>query len=225
LSESHDASFLAPMVLDVIRNTNYFVVENVRTARRFISSLKLGIDISSLSFEVLDKKSDPRQVGETLKPLMQGKDIGIISEAGLPGLADPGSLAVSFAHRNNIRVIPLPGSSAIQTAVISSGFNGQQFTFHGYLPIQKDERAKAIKNLGVTLKNSGYTQVFMETPFRNMALIKDLVSSLDKNTQLCIASDVFGQKEYIKTQSISEWEKAKFDLHKIPAVFCIGHLS
>lgn len=225
LSAQNDASFLAPMVLDVIKNTTHFLVENVRTARRFISSLKLGIDISSLQFEVLDKKSSADELQAKMKLLANGNDIGIISEAGLPGLADPGSLAVAFAHRNGIQVIPLPGATSIQTAVISSGFSGQQFTFHGYLPIQKPERAKALKNLEQLVKQTGFTQVFMETPFRNMSLLSDLTKELHPSTHLCICSDIFGDREYIKTQVVSQWKKAKIDLHKIPSVFCIGQIS
>lgn len=225
LSEGHDASFLAPMILDVVKNTSLFAVENVRTARRFISSLSLGLDISQLQFVVLDKKSSQAEVDRFLEPLKKGQDIGVMSEAGLPGLADPGNLAVAFAHRNGIKVRPLPGASAIQTAVISSGFNGQQFTFHGYLPIQKPERGNAIRQMAQQLKNTGYTQVFMETPFRNMQMLADLLTNLDDLMYLSISADVFGDKEFVKTLTIREWKKRKDDLHKIPAVFCIGHFS
>ncbi|WP_258102734.1 SAM-dependent methyltransferase [Marinoscillum sp. MHG1-6] len=225
LSEQNDASFIAPMVQDVIKNTSLFLVENVRTARRFISSLKLGIDIPSLQFELLDKKTSPQELSRMIKPVLEGKNIGIISEAGLPGLADPGSLAVAYAHRNDIQVIPLPGASAIQTALISSGFNGQQFTFHGYLPIQKNDRAKAIKSLETDLQRTGYTQVFMETPFRNMHLLDDLFQHLGNNTLLHIASDVFGANELVKTKTIGQWKSLKPNLHKIPTVFCIGQMS
>lgn len=222
LSEGHDSHFLAPMVLDVVKNTTHFLVENVRTARRFISSLNLGLDISQLNFEVLDKKSRPEEISQKLHILSQGVDIGVISEAGLPGLADPGNLAVSFAHKNGFRVVPLPGSSAIQTAVIASGFNGQQFTFHGYLPISKGDRTKAIKELQTTLLKTKYTQVFMETPFRNMSLLEDLKNQLSPQTLLSISADVFGSQEKIKTQTINAWKKDSTDFHKIPAVFCIG---
>ncbi len=224
LSSANDRSFLAPMVLDVIKNTSYFVVENVRTSRRFISSLKLDVDISSLRFEVLDKNTSYEKADKILNPLKTGENIGIISEAGLPGLADPGHMAVAYAHRHQLKVVPLPGPSSIQTAVIGSGFTGQQFTFHGYLPIQKSDRAKAIKNLSRDLKATGYTQVFMETPFRNTALIKDLVAHLDPNQQLSVSADIFGEQEFILTQSVKEWKMSNKDLHKIPAVFCLGQL-
>lgn len=225
LSESNDASFIAPMIQDIIKNTSFFAVENVRTARRFISSLKLGIEIESLRFTVLDKKSSASELDEILSPLKNGQNIGVMSEAGLPGLADPGNLAVAYAHRNGFRVCPLPGASAIQTAVIGSGFNGQQFVFHGYLPIQKADRIKAIKNLSQHLKSTGYTQVFMETPFRNMHLIDDLIQNLDLNDLMSISADVFGENEFILTQTIKDWKNSKKDLHKIPAVFCLGHFA
>ncbi len=225
LSEANDAHFIAPMVLDVIKNTNYYLVEDVRTARRYISSLKLGIDISALHFEILDKKTNYQQMGELMKPLNEGHDVGIISEAGLPGLADPGHLAVAFAHKNDISVVPLPGASSIQTAVVSSGFNGQQFTFNGYLPIKKAERIKAMKDLELEVTKSGFTQVFMETPFRNMGLFQDLLENLSPTVLLHVSSDLFGDKEFVKTKTIADWEKTKVDLHKIPTVFCLGQMS
>lgn len=223
LSENQDASFIAPMVLDVIRHTTHYLVENVRTARRFISSLQLGLDISALSFEVLDKKTTSGQLTSLMEPIQSGLDIGIISEAGLPGLADPGSLAVSHAHHHAIRVIPLPGASSIQTAVICSGFSGQQFTFHGYLPIPKADRIQAIGLLQQHANQTKFTQVFMETPFRNMSLLDDLLQTLDTRTWLSISADLFGKQEFVKTQTVMAWKKAKIDLHKIPAVYCIGH--
>ncbi len=225
LSESNDANFLAPMVIDIVKNTEYYLVENIRTARRFISSLKLGLDIPSLTFEQLDKKTTPEMVHELMQEVVQGKNVGIMSEAGLPGLADPGSLAIKFAHQHGLQVVPLPGPSSIQTAVINSGFSGQQFSFNGYLPIQKAERIARIKGLQTHLNNTKYTQVFMETPFRNMNLMDDLLDHLDNHTLLSVSSDVFGAKEFILTQTVRAWKKSEFDLHKIPTVFCIGHFS
>ncbi len=225
LSDANDTGFLAPMVLDVVGHTSHYLVENVRTARRFISSLKLGLDISTLQFEVLDKKSSPGEVAHKMNWIKQGHDVGVISEAGLPGLADPGALAVAHAHQNGIRVIPLPGSSSIQTAIISSGFSGQQFTFHGYLPIAKNERSKAIKKLEHDLQATHYSQVFMETPFRNNQLMEDLKRHLNPNALLSVSSDIFGSSQLIKTQSVAQWSKEKIDLHKIPTVYCIGQFS
>ncbi|MFY0600376.1 MAG: SAM-dependent methyltransferase [Cyclobacteriaceae bacterium] len=223
LSEQHDASFLAPMVLDVIKHTEVYFVENVRTTRRFISSLKLGIDISELEFEVLDKKTSYQAIS-TLFSKYAGKDVGVVSEAGLPGLADPGGVAIGYAQKNGIKVIPLPGASSIQTALIASGLNGQKFSFNGYLPINKTERIKSIKQLEQTLSKSGFTQIFMETPFRNMSLFTDLLENLSPNTYLHLSSDLFGESEKAETKTVAQWKKQKIDLHKIPTVFCIGNM-
>lgn len=225
LSEANDGNFIAPMVGEVIKKTKHFLVEDIRTARRYISSLKLGIEIPELHFEILDKKTSYQQLSDLCKPLNQGHDIGIISEAGLPGLADPGHVAVAYAHKNGIRVIPLPGASSIQTAVIGSGFNGQQFTFNGYLPIKKQARISAIKDLEALVNKTGFTQVFMETPFRNMSLFEDLLANLSPNALLHVSCDLFGTQEMVKTKTISEWKKTTIELHKIPSVFCLGQMS
>lgn len=222
LSDQNDLNFLAPSVLEVIKHTEYFLVENVRTARRFISSLNLGLDISTLQFELLDKKAKSRDLDELMAPVLEGKNLGVISESGLPGLADPGNLAVAYAHRHNLKVVPLPGASSIQIALIASGFNGQQFTFHGYLPIEKSARIKAIGDLEKEFHKTGFTQIFMETPFRNMSLVEDLLKTLNAETLLHISADLFGSKNLTLSQPVKSWKKRKFDIHKIPAVFCIG---
>lgn len=223
LSDQNDSTFLPQQVLDTIRNTSFFLVENIRTARRFISSLKLGIDISSLRFEVVDKRTSYEKIFQLVNS--QEGDIGVISEAGLPGLADPGQLVVAFAHDNGIEVVPLPGASSIQTAIIASGFSGQAFTFHGYLPISKAERIKKIKQIESEVIKSGYTQIFMETPFRNESLYRDLLSALNKNTYLHISRDLFGSSQMTKTQPVFRWQVEKVELRKIPTVFCIGQFS
>ena len=225
LSEQNNPSFLAPMVLDIICNTEHYLVENQRTARRFISSLKLGLDISALDFQVLDKKTRYEELNSITAPLHEGKDLGVISEAGLPGLADPGNKVVAYAHQNGIKVIPLPGASAIQTALITSGFNGQAFTFHGYLPIERNQRSRKIKDMEKELKRTGFTQIFMETPFRNTQLLDDLLKHLDPQTLIHIAADIFGSKELTKTLHVTDWKRRKPELHKIPCVFCIGYNS
>lgn len=222
LSENNEASFIAPMVLDVIQNTSYFLVENSRTTRRFISSLKLGLDISKLQFEVMNKLTDSTSIEQLMKPILDGHDLGVISEAGLPGLADPGNVAVGWAHKKGIKVIPLPGASSIQMALIGSGFNGQQFTFHGYLPIDKKEREQKIKRLEIEVNKTGYTQIFMETPFRNDQMVSAIIATGNPNTLLSIASDISGKNELLQTKTIQEWAKATPNLHKIPTVFCLG---
>jgi 16S rRNA (cytidine1402-2'-O)-methyltransferase len=205
-----------------VGNLTHFFVENIRTTRRFISDLKLGVEISELVFQVLDKNSSEQSLNPFFELLKQGKDVGIVSEAGLPGLADPGGLAVAKAHLEGIKVVPLPGASAIQTAVSTSGFNGQQFTFHGYLPIDGAARRKSIIQLQEQLKNTGYTQVFMETPFRNLSLLKSLIDHTPNTTYLHICADCFGAKELTMTKTISEFAKALPKIHKMPTVFCLG---
>ena len=222
LDETNDASFISPIVCDILKNTDYYLAENVRTARRFIGSLKLGIDISQLRFEELSKKSSSGETAKILTELISLGDVGVMSEAGLPGLADPGNLAVSWAHKNNVQVVPLPGTSSIQMALISSGFNGQHFTFHGYLPIDKDEQVKKLKHLESEVNRSGYTQIFMEAPFRNNQLLQSLYSNCSLKTLLCIAAGISGDKEIIATKTLGEWKSINPDLHKIPTIFCLG---
>lgn len=222
LDGSNDASFIAPMVGDVIKNIDYFLVENVRTARRYLSDLKLGLDISALQFEVLDKRSSPEQLSKLMSPIMEGKDVGLLSEAGLPCLADPGNLAVSWMQKNSHQVVPMPGTSSIQLALIASGFNGQQFTFHGYLPIDQRERERKLKELEQSVLKTGYSQIFMETPFRNNQLMKSMMNTLQSSTMLSVASNITGKDEFIKTRSIKEWKKSTPDIHKIPTVFVLG---
>lgn len=212
---------ISPIVKSSLKTISHFLVENVRTARRYISSLSLDIDISQLQFEVMDKKAS-RQVIASVMKNWQNHSIGIISEAGLPGLADPGNVAISLAHEMGREVIPLPGASAIQTALICSGFDGQRFTFHGYAPIQDADCIRFLKDAENTLQKTGYTQIFMETPYRNMKLIDKAIKTLGKHTLFSVAADIFGESQLIKTLRIQDWEKEKVNLHKIPAVFSIG---
>jgi len=221
LSSSNDASFISPMVSEVVKNCSHYFVENIRTARRFISSLKTGLNIEDLHFFELDKKTTWDDLYPLFEPLRNGMDMSVMSEAGLPCLADPGNLAVTFAHQTGIQVVPLPGASSIQMALISSGFNGQQFSFHGYLPIDKSARKQKIKELERAAK-SGHTQLFMETPYRNHQLFKDILSVCHSNTLLCIAADISGENERITSQSIQKWKKADVQIHKIPAIFSFG---
>ncbi len=221
LSPDNDSSLMSPMIADVLKNTKYYFAENVRTARRFISSLKAGITIEDLEFQVLDKKSNWDQMYPLFEPIRNGEDMGILSEAGVPCLADPGNLAVSFAHQTRIQVVPMPGTSSIQMALIASGFNGQRFTFQGYLPIDKAPRQQKIRELE-KLGQSGYTQLFMETPYRNQQLIKDILKTCRPDTLLSVAADISGQSEKILTQPISKWQKTDIQIHKIPAIFSFG---
>lgn len=221
LTENSIDKLLTPQIQEVIRSLDYFLVENVRTARRFISSLKLSIVIEQLHFEVLDKNTKPEDLTNLCRPLLNGTDIGVMSEAGCPGIADPGNLAVAFAHKNGIEVIPLVGPSSIFMALMASGLNGQSFAFHGYLPIDKQKRTNSIKTLEREARKKNQTQIFMETPFRNNQLLADMLKTCRQDTRLCIARDITGSNEYIKTQTVKEWRKAKIDLHKIPTIFLL----
>lgn len=206
----------------IIKSIDYFLVENVRTSRRFISSLKLGITIAELRFEELSKKTPEQEVEQLCKPLLQHKNMGILSEAGCPGIADPGQKAVSWAHQHNIKVMPVSGPSSFILALMASGLSGQSFTFHGYLPVDKTKRSKAIQRLDQVVSKSGQTQMFMETPYRNDHLIKDILRNCNPNNSLCIASGLTSESEFIKTQRISMWKKDVPEIGKIPTVFLLG---
>lgn len=221
LSESNDKEMISPQIADIIKHTNYYLVENIRTARRYISKLQTGRVIEELFFFTLDKKTEVEEIREYLSEIPEGSQIGIISEAGCPGIADPGAKAVQFAHKNNYRVVSLSGPSSIFMALMGSGFSGQQFRFWGYLPINRVERVKSIRTLEKESRK-GETQIFMETPFRNNQLLEDLLNTLQHETLLCIATDISGSSEYIFTQKAGNWRKSKIDLHKRPTVFLIG---
>ncbi len=181
-----------------------------------------GIIIDDLEFRILNKKTPPEDIPGLLDPLLKGRDAGLISEAGLPCIADPGSLLVAAAHKNRIRVHPIPGPSSIFLALESSGFNGQQFSFHGYLPIDKKELRSKIRELESAARSTGYTQIFMETPYRNNKLVEEVLSTCHNETLLSIAAELTLSGEFIKTLSIDEWKKEKPDLHKRPAVFLLS---
>ena len=205
----------------VLKSLDYFLVENVRTARRFISSLKLGIKIEDLHFDILDKKTSVKEMNYLCAPLSKGKNMGVLSEAGCPGIADPGNLAVTFAHQHNIDVVPLTGPSSIFMALMASGFSGQSFVFHGYLPIDKQKRMLSIKAIEKDAINKKQTQICMETPYRNGHLFDDFLKCCLPHTRLCVAKDISGSMEMIKTHTIKEWKKQKPELHKVPTVFLI----
>jgi len=197
-------------------------VENERTARRFISALALGVDIRALHFFELDKKTPLKQVKANLNEIPPESQVGVIAEAGCPGIADPGALLVQEAHRRNLEIIPLPGPSSIILAMMASGFSGQKFCFNGYLPIDKDKRASALHRLESASERWGETHLFMETPYRNDALLTDILQACRDSTLLCIASDIGGEAQFIATKSISEWKKITFDLHKKPTIFALS---
>ena len=205
----------------VILSIKHFIVENIRTARRFLKKTEPSIDIDTLTFFTLDKHTSKESLTEFLKPVEEGYSVGIISEAGCPAIADPGAEVVAIAHRKNIRVIPLVGPSSIVLALMASGFNGQSFTFHGYLPIDNEQRIKTLKMLEQRMYSEEQTQLFIETPYRNNKILDDILKTCKPVTKLCIAADITLDSEYIKTLSISDWKKQKPDLSKRPCIFAL----
>ena len=223
LSEESPIDYFAPSIKEYILKTDYFFVENEKTARKVIKFFAPEKKQSDLKLFLLDKYSESNDLKEAQKLMKSGQDFGLLSEAGLPCIADPGNLMVKWCHENNIKVIPINGPSSIILALISSGFNGQEFTFHGYLPIDKEQKKKQILFLENQVQKSGYSQIFMETPYRNNQLLEDLIKFLNPKTKLCIAANInHPTEEFIKTLKISDWKNKKPELHKIPAVFVLG---
>ena len=218
LAENTAENVLSPQIKDAILHLDFFFVEEIRTARRFISSLKLGKVIDQITFVELTKDTNPSETKMQLKNLTQ--NAGVISEAGCPGVADPGAVAVRFAHELGIKVVPLVGPSSILLALMASGMSGQSFAFHGYLPIDKTERKKAIQHLELEARKQ--TQIFMETPFRNNQLMDAILESCQPGTSLCVACNMTAEDEFVKTLSIKQWRNNKPDLHKRPTIFIIG---
>lgn len=214
--------YLPPVVLDTIKSLDLFFVEEIRTSRRFVSSLKLGLVIEELQFEKLDQKTPEWALKKFVDMLKSGRSAGIISEAGCPGIADPGAKLVALAQQHGIQVKPLPGPSSMILGLMATGFNGQSFTFHGYLPIDKEARNKKIKEIERIALQTGSTQFFMETPFRNNQLMQSLLETCSNDTLLSVATNVSGTDESIKTKPIRNWKKEKVDLHKQPSVFYLS---
>lgn len=208
-------------VRNTILHLDRFIVENEKTARRFIKNICPEKNQQILKFNLIDKHTDSSLYESYLDECFSGISVGVISEAGVPGIADPGAEIVKIAHRKNIQVVPLVGPSSILLAMMSSGFNGQNFTFNGYLPIDASEKKSKIRFLEKQSKENNQAQIFIETPYRNNKLLDDLINTLNPTTKLCIAADLTLSSEFIQTQSIREWKNKKVDLHKRPAIFII----
>jgi len=205
----------------VIRHIRHFIVENIRTARRFLRAVDPEFPIDDCQFTEMDKHASYAFDIQALSVAKTGQDVGVMSEAGCPAIADPGFQAVAAAHHMKIKVIPLPGPNAMLMALMASGFSGQNFSFHGYVPLEPDKR-KALLQTVERLARNGQSQVFMETPFRNQKLLEDICKWLQPDTALCIASNISASNEIIRTMSVSHWSQHKPDLNKIPTVFVIG---
>jgi 16S rRNA (cytidine1402-2'-O)-methyltransferase len=219
IAEHTEHQVLPPRLRNVLPEIHHFLAEDIRTARRYLSLLKVYPSIEVLHFSVLDKNTRSEQIRELLLPVFEGHNLGIISESGCPGIADPGALAVEFAHAHAIQVVPLVGPSSIILALMASGLNGQQFSFHGYLPIESKEFGRAVWELEKESKDKDQTQIFIETPYRNNALFQNLLKNLKTTTRLCVAVDLSGETENITTRTIADWKRQTVEWPKKPAVF------
>lgn len=206
---------------DIILQVRHFIVEDVRSARRFLKKVDKDIDIDGLTFYSLNKHTSPDVISGYLNPLMEGFSMGVISEAGCPAVADPGADVVAIAQRRNIQVVPLVGPSSIILSVMGSGFNGQSFAFNGYLPIDSVERTKKLKMLEQRVYHEHQTQIFIETPYRNNKLVEEILHCCQPQTKLCIAANITCENEYIHTRSMKEWKKGVPDLTKMPCIFLL----
>ena len=214
--QEYNLNLISNEVKNTIKNLNYFAVENIRTARRVIKKIDPEFDINNTDFVLLNKKTNEANIRDIIQNINKGKNIGVISEAGCPGIADPGQKLCEKAHINNIRIRPLIGASSIILALMASGLNGQEFKFHGYLPIKKEERRKKIKEIA---KQSG-SHIFIETPYRNDHLLSDLINFLSKKEmKLCIAHDICGVNENITTKTINDWNRLKVSIKGKPTIF------
>jgi len=221
LGDNAPLEVLPISVKKIIEAVDEYIVENEKTARRFIKKVSSGKSQASLKINLLNKFTQESELPSYLESCLLGKNIGLLSEAGCPGVADPGAEVVKIAHQKNIQVIPLVGPSSILLALMSSGMNGQSFAFKGYLPIDKSERKGALKNLERISLKENQSQIFIETPYRNNKMLEDIINCLQADTRLCIACDITLPTEYIKTKTVEEWKHEKIDLHKRPSIFII----
>lgn len=206
---------------EIIVGIRHFIVEDVRSARRFLKKVDKDIDIDALTFYPLNKHTSPADISGYLKPLEGGLSMGVISEAGCPAVADPGADVVAIAQRKGLKVVPLVGPSSIILSVMGSGFNGQSFAFNGYLPIEPAERAKKLKQLEQRVYAEHQTQLFIETPYRNNKMLDDILQNCRPQTKLCIAANITCEGEFIKTRSVKDWKGHIPDLTKIPCIFLL----
>lgn len=223
LADAAAAKSFTPYLLQTINSITEYIVENEKTARRFLKEAGLKTPQSELIMHDYGKHARNADIATFFTGLTAGRDAGLMSEAGCPGVADPGAEIVAEAHRRGIKVVPLVGPSSILLALMASGFNGQSFTFHGYLPIDKAQRSKRIKELEGYAERFKQTQLFIETPFRNNQLLEEILKSCKPATRLCIACNLTAEDEMVKTQTIAAWKKQPPDLHKKPVIFLIFH--
>ena len=221
LGDNAPLEVLPISVKKAIEDISIFIVENEKTARRFIKKISPKKSQPSLELFLLNKFTQAIELPEFLEPCLQGKDVGLLSEAGCPGVADPGADVVKLAHEKDIQVVPLVGPSSILMGIMSSGLNGQSFTFNGYLPIDKNERKKEIKRLERLSFDQNQSQIFIETPYRNNNMLEDICKTVTPDTSVCVACDITLPTEFIKTLPAKIWRKKNVDLHKRPTIFII----
>ena len=219
ISADSDTTVLSQQTGMVLSSIRHFLAEDVRTARRFFGRLELFEILQDLDFAVLDKETPESEMNTLCKPLTDGHNMGVISESGCPGVADPGGMAVNYAHHHGIKVVPLAGPSSVVLALMASGLNGQRFAFNGYLPIDSKEISKSIKEMERESRNRDQTQIFIETPYRNNTLLQHLIRNLSGDVQLCVAIDLTGSSENIVMKRIAEWKRQAIALPKKPAIF------
>lgn len=223
LSEAPLATAIPQGVVEVIQKVRFFVVEELRTARRYLSAAGLKGQIDELLFFVLNEHTKNEELNVMLQPLLEGVDVGLLSEAGLPAVADPGALLVSLAHHKGVRVVPLTGPCSMTLALMASGLNGQSFAFVGYLPVNQQERKIRIRQLEKRAIEEGQSQIFIETPYRNVSLFGDLIEVCAKQTQLNVSANLTAPDAFIATKTIALWQRTPLPpIHKVPAVFIIG---
>jgi 16S rRNA (cytidine1402-2'-O)-methyltransferase len=219
--QSEPMDVLPQSVKRIVELLDIYIVENEKTARKFIKSIVPEKVQAQLQLSTLNKHTVTSEHAEMIRPCLEGKDIGLMSDAGCPGVADPGAVIVKLAHEKGIQVVPMVGPSSILLAVMASGMNGQSFTFNGYLPIDKSEKKSAVKQLEKLSADKNQSQLFIETPYRNNKMLEDLVQVLHPETHLCIAADITLPTEFIRTLRIKDWKKTKIDLQNRPAIFII----
>ena len=221
LGEGNPADVLPAPVLEILPTLDRFVVEETRTARRFLSQAGLKGHIAELEFHELNEHTHPSQVDAFLPLFADGHNVGLLSEAGLPAVADPGALLVALCHRNGIEVVPLVGPSSLMLALMASGLNGQSFAFAGYIPAKTEERRAALRNLEKRSAQYHQTQILIETPYRNDSLFADMLQCLSGNTRLCVAANLTCPDQYIRTRKVCEWKTSPVTIGKRPCVFVI----
>ncbi len=221
ISQTDIAWVLPVAVQQCVAEISHFIVEHPKTARQFLKQLHCKCPLQELNMQTLNEHTQAKDLLSLLDPILAGHDVGLLSEAGCPAVADPGAGLIRLAHKKNIPVVPLVGPSSILLALMASGLNGQRFAFHGYLPVESTARASKILELEKTSINLKQTQIFIETPYRNQKLLEQLVKVCNDNTDLCVAIDLTFVREMIATKSIKEWRRSLPDINKIPAIFLL----